>query len=179
MYGGGGGGRPLVRRWHAWCGCIYRSPRARAWGCWIPPRGSSRPIAQNTHSLAPPQKTRSFDPMAVVEHDRKALQRYLPKRPPSRKPVPRTERCVFILMDEWIDGLSDGLFLRDHLSMDGWMDGWVEDMCMHIIRTGHAILTHVRSQAPGADAGGVSRPGRERGRGRRRGRADGGGGGVI
>lgn len=37
---------------------------------------------------------RSFDPMAVVENDRAALRRYLPKGPSSRKPVPRSERCV-------------------------------------------------------------------------------------
>jgi hypothetical protein len=43
--------------------------------------------------------------MAVVENDRAALQRYMPKRPSSRKPVPRTDRCVPALI--WLAVLVD------------------------------------------------------------------------
>ncbi len=65
-----------------------------------------------------PHKTpNSFDPMAVVEHDRAALQRYLPKRAPSRKPVPRTERSVrlfgcFLVFFGKRKGGESGVFLR-------------------------------------------------------------------
>ena len=37
----------------------------------------------------------AFDPLVIAEHDPARLARYMPKKPSSRKPVPRRERCVF------------------------------------------------------------------------------------